>query len=514
MSERDHRWTAWLQVAVLVPANLIGAIVSFTYFTFVDHVMSAHRPVGLSSAIGFFVVGFAALTTLVYVLIDRWTRVLDPVDGRWPTSLEARRRALLFPYAISGIIFFGWALAGLIWGVIRPLMLDAFTAEYALRFIFGNTFIAGTATTAITFFLTEHLWRRELPRFFPEGDLSAVPGAFQLRVRTRLLAIFLLVGVVPLSVLGVMSYRRAEALPGMNPAAAAEAIGSLLISMVFIAAVGSLVAVGLALVVARSVAHPLREVQGAMREVERGNLDARCPVMSNDEIGAAAEGFNRMVGGLKEREVLKETFGKYVTREIRDEILAGRVSLAGQACEVTILFSDLRDFTPWVAATSPREVVGDLNAYFTEMERAIREHRGLVLQFIGDEIEAAFGAPIPDPAHAERAVRAALEMRRRLAAVNAERERAGKPALRHGIGIHTGQVLAGNIGSPERLSYALVGDPVNLASRIQNLNKEFDTDILVSGDTRRRLDGQFELRPLPVVHVKGKVDEVEVFRLA
>jgi adenylate cyclase len=513
MSVRDHRWTAWLQVAVLVPANLIGAVVSFTYFTFVDHVMS-HRPVGLGSAIGFFVVGFTFLSALMYFLIARWTRVLNPVDGRWPTSTEARRRALLFPYAISGIIFLGWALAGLIWGVIRPLTLDAFTVEHAVRFIFGNTLIAGTATTAITFFLTEHLWRRELPRFFPEGDLSAVPGAFRLRVRTRLLAIFLLVGVVPLSVLGVMSYRRAEALPGMDPVAAAQAMGSLLVSMVFIAAVGILVAIGLALVVARSVATPLGEVQGAMREVERGNLDARCPVMSNDEIGGAAEGFNRMVGGLKEREVLKETFGKYVTREIRDEILAGRVSLEGQACEVTILFSDLRDFTPWVAATSPREVVGDLNAYFTEMERAIREHRGLVLQFIGDEIEAAFGAPIADPAHAERAVRAALEMRRRLAAWNAERERAGKFPLRHGIGIHTGQVLAGNIGSPERLSYALVGDPVNVASRIQNLNKEFESDILVSGETRRLLDGAFELQPLPAVRLKGKVDEVEVFRLA
>jgi class 3 adenylate cyclase len=167
-----------------------------------------------------------------------------------------------------------------------------------------------------------------------------------------------------------------------------------------------------------------------------------------------------------------------------------------------------------VASTSPREVVRDLNAYFTEMDRAIREHRGLVLQFIGDEIEAAFGAPIADPAHAEQAVRAALDMRRRLAAWNAERERAGKFPLRHGIGIHTGQVLAGNIGSAERHSYALVGDPVNVASRIQGLNKEFGSDILVSGATGRLLDGRFDLVPLPATRLKGKVDEVEVYRLA
>jgi adenylate cyclase len=310
-----------------------------------------------------------------------------------------------------------------------------------------------------------------------------------------------------------MAYRRAESLPGLDPAAAAHVMGSLLVAIGFIAVVGSVAAIGLALVAAASVATPLREIQAAMREVETGNLDARCRVVSNDEIGAAAEGFNRMVGGLREREFLKETFGKYVSREVRDEILAGRISLEGQAREVTILFADLRDFTPWVESTGPREVVRDLNEYFTEMESAIRKHRGLVLQFIGDEIEAAFGAPVAYSTHAEMAVRAALDMRRRLAAWNAARARAGKSPLRHGIGIHTGSVLAGNIGSAERHSYALVGDPVNLASRIQSLTKEFGADILVSGDTRRQLDGRFDLVQLPAVRVKGKSLEVEVFRL-
>ena len=110
-------------------------------------------------------------------------------------------------------------------------------------------------------------------------------------------------------------------------------------------------------------------------------------------------------------------------------------------------------------------------------------------------------------------MRAALDMRRRLADWNAARARAGKIPLRHGIGIHTGSVLAGNIGSAERHAYALVGDPVNLASRIQSLTKEFGADILVSGDTRRRLDGLFALVQLPAVRVKGKSVEVEVYRL-
>jgi class 3 adenylate cyclase len=148
------------------------------------------------------------------------------------------------------------------------------------------------------------------------------------------------------------------------------------------------------------------------------------------------------------------------------------------------------------------------------MDEAIRRHRGLVLQFIGDEIEAVFGAPVADPAHAAMALHAALEMRGRLSRLNAERQRAGKPPLRHGVGIHTGRVLAGTIGSAERLSYALVGDPVNLASRIQDLNKQFDSDVLVSGTTRALLDGTFELARLPAVRVKGRSVEVEIYRLA
>jgi adenylate cyclase len=247
--------------------------------------------------------------------------------------------------------------------------------------------------------------------------------------------------------------------------------------------------------------------------VQRGGLDARCAVVSNDEIGAVAEGFNSMVQGLREREAIRETFGKYVSPEVRDEILAGRVSGAGVQREVTILFADLRDFTPWVEASPPADVVADLNAYFTEMDLAIRAHGGLVLQFIGDEIEAVFGAPLADARHADAAVAAAREMGNRLDAWNTARRAAGKAGLRHGIGIHTGTVIAGNIGSSERMSYALVGDAVNLASRIQALNKDFGTQVLVSGVTHARLASPVGLEALPAVRVKGRSAEVAVFAL-
>ncbi len=501
------RWTQLL-------GNLVGALLTWFYFRFVDFTAPQFQARISGGEIVFFVVCFGGLLAAGIVWGSRWAR---PLGSRPATSAPAalvRRRAVMVPYVFGAVAFAGWIGAGLIWGVLYPVLWGFFTPARSIQALFAITGVSGTVTAALVFFAVEHQWRRALPAFFPEGDLSTVTGVLRLRVRVRLLVLFLMLSVIPLSLLGVLAYTRAAALPGVDPAAAPRIVENMLAFIVFIVAVGALAAIGLSLYVAGSVAGPLGQLRGAMREVEQGELGTRCPVVSNDELGAVAEGFNRMVGGLREREFLKETFGKYVSREIRDEILAGRVSLEGQAREVTILFADLRDFTPWVEATGPREVVHDLNAYFTEMDQAIRDHRGLVLQFIGDEIEAAFGAPVAYPAHAEMAVRAALEMRRRLQAWNAERVRAGKTPLRHGIGIHTGSVLAGNIGSAERHSYALVGDPVNLASRIQSLNKELGSDILVSGDTRRLLNGQFDLVRLPAVRVKGKSVEVEVYRLA
>jgi len=400
-------------------------------------------------------------------------------------------------------------VAGIIFGVVGPLLAGwPLTVHAAVRAIVGITAVGGIVTTVIVFFSVENRWRRELPEFFPSGDVSAVRGVPRVPVRARLLAVFLLTSVGPLILLGIVAWRRG-AMAAADPANAAGMLGEMVAIIAFLIAAGLLATVRLSWVVSDSVATPLLGLTFAMARVERGDLDARCPVVSNDEIGAATEGFNRMLDGLREREAIKETFGRYVTPEVRDEILAGRVTVEGEQREVTVLFADLRDFTPWVESTEPRQVVRDLNAYFAEMEAAIRTHGGLVLQFIGDEIEAVFGAPVAAPDHAARALRAALDMRARLTTYNAGRAR----PLRHGIGVHTGPVLAGAIGSRERLSYALVGDTVNLASRIQSLTKDVGADILVSVTTARRLDDAVTLQALPAVRVKGKSAEVEVFRV-
>ena len=484
-------------------ANLFGAVMAFIYFRFIDPVTSVG---GVDwGDVVFFIVAFIVLTAL-----GGWvgTRFTAPTLRRGPGSPEARRGALIFPFAIAGFSLLSWVVAGVIFGVAEPVLSRRFSVELALRTMIGIAGVGGVVTAAIVFFSVEGRWRRELPAFFPAGDISAVRGVPRLPVRLRLLIVFLLTSVGPLALLGIVVWRRG-ALAAADPARAAEQLSELLTIIGFLIVAGAVAVVRLSWLVSESVATPLVGLTFAMARVERGALDAGCPVVSNDEIGAATEGFNRMLDGLREREAIRETFGRYVAPEVRDEILAGRVSVEGEQREVTVLFADLRDFTPWVESTEPRQVVRDLNAYFGEMEAAIREHGGLVLQFIGDEIEAVFGAPVPAPDHAARAVRAALEMRARLKAWNAGRAR----PLRHGIGVHTGVVLAGAIGSRERVSYALVGDTVNLASRIQGLTKDVGGDILVSASTARHVDGGIGLEALPAARVKGKATEVDVFRV-
>ena len=156
------------------------------------------------------------------------------------------------------------------------------------------------------------------------------------------------------------------------------------------------VGIWLTFLVSSNLTRPLQEIIQVLQDVRKGNFNGRVWVTTNDEIGYTGDVINEMTHGLKEREFIKETFGKYVTEEVRDEILSGRVPLDGELREVTVLFADLRNFTSLSERMPPKEVVKILNQYFREMEEAIRGHRGLVLQYIGDEIEARLrctGAP-------------------------------------------------------------------------------------------------------------------------
>jgi adenylate cyclase len=257
----------------------------------------------------------------------------------------------------------------------------------------------------------------------------------------------------------------------------------------------------------------LRRVNDALLRVEKLDYVHVEPLHTGDELEALARGFNRMVDGLKERDNLRTTFGKYMTASVMEHLLAGKVALGGESLRVTILFTDIRSFTTISERMDPQQLVGLLNEYFTEMVSIVMQEDGVVDKYIGDAIMAVFGAPVSKPEDAVRAVRAAVRMRAALESLNVRLVERGIPALRTGIGIHTGEVVAGNIGSDKRMEYTVIGDPVNVASRLETSTKELGVDVLISEDTFELTKHVIEGRPVREITVKGRAKAVMTYEV-
>jgi adenylate cyclase len=220
-----------------------------------------------------------------------------------------------------------------------------------------------------------------------------------------------------------------------------------------------------------------------------------------------------MVDGLKERDKLKTTMGKYMTASVMDHLLGGKVALGGETLHVTILFSDIRSFTTISEKMNAQELVGLLNEYFTEMVGIVMDNDGVVDKYIGDAIMAVFGAPVPKTDDAVHAVVAAVRMRQALAKLNVSLKSRGLQTLRTGIGIHTGEVVAGNIGSERRMEYTVIGDAVNLASRLESNTKELGVNVLISEDTYALVKHAITARPVREITVKGRAKPVMTYEV-
>jgi adenylate cyclase len=283
-----------------------------------------------------------------------------------------------------------------------------------------------------------------------------------------------------------------------------------------IALIGTIALAGALLcgvLLAGGITGPVRLLVNAMHEIPRGNLRHRIQIDRDDEIGFLSRSFNEMADGLEEREHIKDTFGRFVSRDVAQAVLSGQVPLAGERREVSILFQDIRGFTALSEKLDPVALLRLLNQFFTEVVAAVEAEGGVVKQFTGDGVMALFGAPQSRTDHTERAVRAALGIVSRLTQLNVLLQKEGLAPLLIGIGIHTGEVVAGLIGPDERIEYGVVGEPVNLASRIEALTKELTATILVSKEIAGRLGSQFVLGRTALLPVKGKSQPVEVIEV-
>ncbi len=284
--------------------------------------------------------------------------------------------------------------------------------------------------------------------------------------------------------------------------------------LLWVGLVGLAAAGLLGLVIAKSLTASLDQLVKAAAKIASGRYDIEVDIPSSDEIGRLGRAFTDMARGLMEREKIRSILHKSVSKEIAESLVAqGTIELGGEEKDVTVLFSDIRSFTTISESLAPKELVGQLNEYFTGMARAIDEHHGVIDKYIGDAVMALFGAPLGKPEDPANALRAALAMAQALDALNAERAKKGLPAWKNGIGINTGPVVAGTLGSEERWSYTVIGDAVNVASRLESVTKDYGAQIIASARTKELAGAGFRWKPLGSVKVKGKTEALEIFEL-
>lgn len=275
--------------------------------------------------------------------------------------------------------------------------------------------------------------------------------------------------------------------------------------------------IGTSLYTSNIFSRPIRLLVEGTRVLGRGDFQHRLPPLSvgqgRDELTDLGIAFNEMAEGLRKKELLQDSFGRYVSPEIAEMIFQSSAGpwLEAMRHEVTVLFVDIRGYTHYAERTPPGVVIEMLNQFFGLATEAIMRNGGFIRQFLGDAIMAIFGAPALQPDHVYRAALAALEIQSAVEQLNHKRTEEGKDPFVVGIGINTGDVVAGTVGSAARMEYTVVGDAVNVASRLTGAAKA--GEILISRAVLQPAAGRLEVKPLPPLQVKGKAEPLEVFSL-
>jgi len=445
-----------------------------------------------------------------------------------------------------------------------PLVLSGAVRLGMGRFPHERTMASVEAAFLALSLLFTYLWQRHLvqDRFIPllfgkEELASNLPGGHRMRVRENLLIVVVLATLLPVIVVclfigtgvsfagsfssltpdqkALLFGEGGAFLPALDvhglPASHMAGLRLDSAKVPFIApfdtlriVIGLSLGLGIILVYVFLIAHwtgldivrPIEALRANIGRAREGDLSAITPATTANELGELTVGVNAMLKGIAERARIKELFGQYLTKEISEAILDGRVQLSGARYEATVMFTDIRGFTAMSERLEPEEVFEFLNDYLGRMIDVIAARGGIIDKFLGDGILAVFGLPVQTASHAADAFGAAMDMRRALAEMNRHRAAAGRDAVRIGIGMHSGQVIAGNVGSAKKLQFTVIGDTVNLASRIEGLNKDYGSYLLISGQTYSRLGQEAISWPFERIEeasVRGKSERVDLYRL-
>jgi adenylate cyclase len=431
---------------------------------------------------------------LAATILTRHSRpLIETLEQGAPIVGRARRVLFQVPWAYAGISSLMWVLAAIAFGLYGPLRLGMGSGAAVVLVV--TIALGGLTTAATVYLLCEYRMRPVFARAFEDQEPERPPGV---AVGTRLVLVWVLGSGVPLLIAGIFL---------LDPAGGPDTAQRDVLPWLVVAWV---VGLGLSWRASRLIAAPLSDLRMAMTEVRRGRLDVRATVDDATEVGLLQAGFNNMIAGLREREHLRDLFGRHVGEDVARRALTSGVDLGGERTEASALFVDLTDSTGLAARLDPEEVVSLLNAFFGVVVDVVEEQGGWINKFQGDAALCVFGPPSGDPDHRTRALRAARHLAERLDDLTRRH-----PVLRAGIGVSSGDVVAGNVGSEQRFEYTVIGDPVNEAARLTDLAKETGA-VLASAATVKgaTADEATTWQPQPEVVLRGRSGPTRLFQPA
>ncbi len=401
----------------------------------------------------------------------------------------------------------------------------AFSYSYMPYYFAGELFRLYYSTYFTVLYLEPLLFLNVAAKFYDDKTLYARKKGLALTIKTKLYLMILNLLIIPMVLIAGYAYlipvpylEAANVKDSLNnPEMFFMALKKSKIYITIIVIVSLTYAIGYVEMLYKSINRPLDTLLKKMEQLATGDLTVKTTVLSDDEIGTLKYNFNVMVASLAERERLRETFGKFVSIEIAKHLMASdQIDLGGEDIEATILFSDIRNFTAMSEKMTAREVVNFLNEYFSYITEPIMQNKGVINKFIGDAVMALYIPHLGSVDHVSDAVRSAIGMREKLKLFNEMKKMPVEVSF--GIGIHTGVLVAGNIGTAARLEYTVIGDTVNVASRIESENKTFSSDILISEETYLKLDDELKrahtFQKCEPVLVKGKQKPLILYKIA
>jgi adenylate cyclase len=488
-----------LLVGFVLNILVTAGVVAYVLLVFGYEFVLANLPQNVSLIVLGTIIGVVLSFWYVRELIAFFVR--DPREVVDEYSLNRlRRKALNLPVAMAAIAFGVW----LIFGLMIATNIMKLHPDQPLRIfvhIFMGIIFSAQVVAIYVFYFTESILSRSIVNYLMGDEkVSSLDGVVSMPISVRITLMVLTTAVFPMLHITFLNYL-------------GESRGPTLLYATLLVFVNG---VGQGIFIVRSLSDPINRIAELFVRFQHGeDVSEDVEIHRADNLGRFAEMFDDLTETIEERDFIRRTFGRYMSQQVMEEILDGDIELGGTLKEATVMFADVRDFTRFSENKPPDEVVSLLNDYLDTMVEVITNYDGVPDKFLGDGILAVWSVPADVSNHPQKAVQAAFAMLKELDRFNEERRRNGEEPLTIGMGIHTGELIAGNIGSREKMEFTVVGDTVNTCSRIEAANKELNSTISLSRTVYEQLPPalQERFRSVPNMELKGKKQRIDLYTL-